>query len=233
MQVNIVVKVDKVTKEVTEMGTYSPSDLNSGEEGTRTITSPATVAPIPIPTNSPVLANVVQFIEKSKEVPVSEVKTITQATSTTTVFGTQIITVEGVSSDSKKVEVVVNYNPSSKEIRLNNVVLLEGAEPVKEAVTEFSVDVLTGTKTTATNDTTVIKSSEITTSLIKELQRSRAELTNAEIVSSTTVEYPDKVKVITVFDSPSAIQGEVVQVTSIYDKLTASVRIIDTTTTTQ
>jgi hypothetical protein len=113
------------------------------------------------------------------------------------------------------------------------VVLLEGAEPVKEAATEFSVDVLTGTKTTTTNDTTVIKSSEITTSLIKELQRSRPELTNTEIVSSTTVEYPDKVKVVTVFDSPLAIEGEVVQVTSIYDKLTASVRIIDTTTTTQ
>ena len=114
MQVNIVVKVDKVSKEVTEMGTYSPSDLNSGKLGTKTITSPATVAPTPIPTNSPVLANVVKFIEKSKEVPVSEVRTVTKATSTTTVFGTEVITVEGVSSDSKKVEVVVNYNLSSK-----------------------------------------------------------------------------------------------------------------------
>jgi hypothetical protein len=44
------------------------------------------------------------------------------------------------------------------------------------------------------------------------------------------VEYPDKVKVVTVFEQPAGEQ--VTQVTSIFDKLTSSVRVIDTTVTT-
>lgn len=71
-------------------------------------------------------------------------------------------------------------------------------------MTEFRVDTLTGTKTTITNDTTVIKSSEITTALVKELQQTKSVLATAEIISTTTVEYPDKVKVITVFESGEA-----------------------------
>lgn len=114
-------------------------------------------------------------------------------------------------------------------------------------MTEFRVDALTGTKTTITNDTTVIKSSEITTALVKELQQAKSDMANKEIISTTTVEYPDKVKVVTVFQSGEAPQsgessdasgetGELVpipttQVTSIYDKLTQSVRIIDTAST--
>ena len=116
----------------------------------------------------------------------------------------------------------------------------------QHAVTEFRVDALTGTKTTFTNDTTVIKSSAITTALIKELQQTQPNLASAQIISTTTVEYPDKVKVVTVFQpaeapqtgQPGVTSGESgatvptpsTQVTSIYDKLTSSVRIIDTTT---
>ena len=56
VQVNIVVKVDKATKEVTDMGMYSPNDLNPVETP-KVITSPTT-----IPKDSPVLADVVKYI---------------------------------------------------------------------------------------------------------------------------------------------------------------------------
>lgn len=94
---------------------------------------------------------------------------------------------------------VVNYNPSTKEIKLNDYHILQAAQVKQDSVTEFRVDALTGTKTTITNDTTVIKSSEITTALVKELQQTKSVLATAEIISTTTVEYPDKVKVVTVF----------------------------------
>jgi hypothetical protein len=40
-------------------------------------------------------------------------KTIIKATSTSTVFGNSVITIEGVSSDLSKVKVIVNYNPAN------------------------------------------------------------------------------------------------------------------------
>jgi hypothetical protein len=94
-------------------------------------------------------------------------------------------------------------------------------------VTNFKVDTVTGTKITTTNDTTVISSSEITTSLLKEMKISYPKVAEEVILSSTTVEYPDKVKVITVFED-SASSLNVTSVTSIYDKSTASVTIIET-----
>jgi hypothetical protein len=228
VKVTIRVNVDKTTKEVTEVGVFSPADVHV--ESPKIITSPTTAAPVPVPADSPVLANVVHFIEAAKEVPVNEIKSVTKATSSHTVFGSEVITLEAVASDSSRVEVVVNYNATTKEVKIQNYQLLEAAATLQEAVTEFRVDVLTGTKTTTTNDTTVIVSSEINTALIKELTQSHSELTVTDIVSSTTAEYPDKVKVVTHFESPS-VTGYT-QVTSIYDKLTSSVRVIDTTTTT-
>lgn len=103
-------------------------------------------------------------------------------------------------------EVVVSYNPSTKEIKLNDYQLLQSAETKEEAVTEFRVDALTGTKTTITNDTTVIASSEITTALVKELQQTKSVLATAHIISTTTVEYPDKVKVVTIFETEDTTQ---------------------------
>jgi hypothetical protein len=240
-KVTIVVKVDKASKEVTEVATYSPVDVHIQKPAITT--SPNAVL---LPSSSPVVANVVHFIESSKDVAVSEVKTVVSASSSVTVFGTEVITLEAIASDSSRVEVVVNYNPSTKEIKLNDYQLLQTAETKQEAVTEFRVDALTGTKTTITNDTTVITSSEITTALVKELHQSKSVLATAHILSTTTVEYPDKVKVVTIFQAEDAQtvesgesgeSGEITatpttQVTSIYDKLTSSVRIIDTTTST-
>lgn len=92
------------------------------------------------------------------------------------------------------------------------------------------MDSLTGTKTTTTNDITVITSSQITTTLLKELQESHPELTTQTIISSTTSEYSDKVKVISVFAAESN-SDSVTQITSIYDKSTASIRVVDSEVT--
>lgn len=108
----------------------------------------------------------------------TEIKTVIQATSTQTVFGNEIVTIQGIASDSTKIEVVVNYDHQTKEIKLNDYQVIESATTSSEAVTEFRVDVLTGTKTTTTNDSTVIASSEITTALVKELHhQTHTELT--------------------------------------------------------
>lgn len=106
--------------------------------------------------------------------------------------------------------------------------VIEVAKPVEgPIITEFKVDTVTGTKITTTNDTTVIASSEITTNLVTEMKVSYPKVAQEVILSSTTVEYPDKVKVITVFED-STSSSNVTQVTSIYDKSTASVTIIET-----
>ncbi len=79
--------VDKTTKEVTEVATYSPIDVH--------VTKPTiTTSPnaILLPSTSPVVNNVVHFIESSKDVPVNEIKTVVSASSSVTVFGTEVIT---------------------------------------------------------------------------------------------------------------------------------------------
>jgi hypothetical protein len=86
-KVTIVVKVDKSSKEVTQIATYSPSDVHVADTPIKT--SPDSV---PLPSNNDVVDKVVDFIESSKDVPVSEIKTVVSASSSTTIFGTEVIT---------------------------------------------------------------------------------------------------------------------------------------------
>lgn len=87
-KVTIVVKVDKNSKEVTQIGTYSPSDVHVADTPIKT--SPDSVS---LPSNNnPVVDNVVKFIETSKEIPVSDIKTVLSASSSTTILGTEVIT---------------------------------------------------------------------------------------------------------------------------------------------
>jgi hypothetical protein len=75
---------------------------------------------VTIAQTDPIINSIVKYIVSSKDIPVSDMKTIIKATSTSTVFGNSVITIEGVSSDLSKVKVIVNYNPANQEIRLNN-----------------------------------------------------------------------------------------------------------------
>lgn len=168
------------------------------------------------PTN-PIVDIWTEFIESSKDIPITEIKTVVSANSTTTVFGAQTVSLVAISTDHKTIEVIISFNPSTNEIKLINYEVLEVLTVSGESVTNFKVDVLTGTKTTTTNDTTVIASSQITTTLIAELQVTHTELASQTILSSTTVEYQDVVKVISVF-AAEINSHEVTQVTSIYDK---------------
>lgn len=62
----------------------------------------------------PVVDKVVKFIEASKDVPVNDVQTVTEASSTTTVFGNTVVTLIAVTSDQTKIEVVASYNPTTQ-----------------------------------------------------------------------------------------------------------------------
>lgn len=146
---------------------------------------------------------------------------------TETAFGSEIITLEALATDSTKIKTTVNYNPSTKIITIGDYQILENAVAQKEVVTDFKVDTLTGTKTTTTNDLTVLASSEIISSLLVEIKKTYPELIEQILTSSTTVEYPDKVKVISIF-TKSATQ-ETTQVVSIFDKTTSKIKIIEVT----
>lgn len=146
---------------------------------------------------------------------------------TETAFGSEIITLEALATDSTKIKTTVNYNPSTKIITIGDYQILENAVAQKEVVTDFKVDTLTGTKTTTTNDLTVLASSEIISSLLVEIKKTYPELIEQILTSSTTVEYPDKVKVISIF-TKSATQ-ETTQVVSIFDKITSKIKIIEVT----
>ena len=70
---------------------------------------------------------------------------------------------------------------------------------VQKVVTEFNVDVITGAKETVTNNPTVLASSEIMQSITKKVHQIDTKFENTILVSSTTTEYPDKVKVVSIF----------------------------------
>lgn len=94
---------------MTEVTTYSDSDVP-------TVSTPTQDQPssVPMTPTDPVVDKVVKFIEASKDVPVNDVQTVTEASSTTTVFGNTVVTLIAVTSDQTKIEVVASYNPTTQ-----------------------------------------------------------------------------------------------------------------------
>jgi hypothetical protein len=127
-----VINIDKETKTVTEVSTYSASDVHT--EHTKKADQVTDKAVVPL-TSGELLTNLTKFISASKEIPVNDVQMVLSATTTTTIFGTQVITIQAISSDLTKVEVIINYNPVTQAINLNNFVVLETSPTSKEAVT--------------------------------------------------------------------------------------------------
>ena len=85
---------------------------------------------------------------------------------------------------------------------------------------------ITGTKETVTNNPTVLASSEIMQSITKKVHQIDTKYESTVLVSSTTTEYPDKVKVVSIFkDEP---QNEAIEVVSIFDKKTSEVTVVET-----
>jgi hypothetical protein len=82
-QVTIVVNIDKQTKSVTEMGTYSSSDVVHATNSAANTTSPTTTSSpaVNVASYSPAIIDVVKFIESSKDISVNDIKTITKSTS--------------------------------------------------------------------------------------------------------------------------------------------------------
>lgn len=108
---NVVVNIDKHTKTVKEVSTYSQSDIVV-QETTQTTSNTKQVEVIS--NGSDLVKEVVKFIESSKDIPVDHVQTVVSAHSEKTIYGNEIITAEVISSDKTKIEVVVNYNTSSQ-----------------------------------------------------------------------------------------------------------------------
>jgi hypothetical protein len=158
---------------------------------------------------------------------VNNIETVLSATVTETAFGSETITLEALATDSTKIKTTVNYNPSTKIITIGDYQIVENAVAHKEVVTDFKIDTLTGTKTTTTNDLTVLASSEIISSLLVEIKKTYPELSQQTLTSSTTVEYPDKVKVISIFTKSTT--QEATQVVSIFDKTTSRIKIVEVT----
>lgn len=105
----VVLNIDKHTKAVTEVTTYSGSDVPAVSTPTQEQESS-----VPMTPTDPVVNKVVKFIEASKDVPVNDVQTVTEASSTTTVFGNTVVTLVAVTSDKTKIEVVASYNPTTQ-----------------------------------------------------------------------------------------------------------------------
>lgn len=94
-----------------------------------------------------------------------------------------------------------------------------------ETITEFSVDVTSGTKVTTTNNPTVLASSEIMKTITEKVQTSQTGYESSTMTSSTTTEYPDKVKVVSLFKEPTGQKA--IQVVCIFDKKTSEVTIVE------
>lgn len=97
------------------------------------------------------------------------------------------------------------------------------AQPVavKNVVTEFKVDTNTGVKQTVTNSPTVLASSEMMKTITEQVKIVDKKLVETVLTASITTEYPEKVKVVSIFSNE--ITKESVQVVSIFDKQTSQV----------
>lgn len=78
------------------------------------------------------------------------------------------------------------FNPETKDIVINEFEITDKKVVRSEVATKLSVDVITGTKVTVTNNPTVIASSEITQEVIKKVNSVDVKFETTEVISSET-----------------------------------------------
>lgn len=206
---------------MTEVTTYTGDDVAPTVEGELPTTKPAVI----MPTQGEEVKNIVKYIEQLPTVPVKKIQTVTSVKKTETIFGTQVITIEGVTDNNNQIVTTVNYNSESGEIVMTEFEQVAHPNKPAETITEFNVDVTTGTKVTTTNNPTVLASSEIMKTITKQVQITETGYESGVLTASTTTEYPDKVKVVSLFKEST--EGKTIQVVSIFDKKTSKVTIVE------
>ena len=220
----VVVEVNKETKETTEVATYTQDDVKPVVDGQTGVVPLPNVEVLPI--DDAEVVQVVEYIESSNEIAVNKIKTVISAEKSVTVFGTEVIKVQGLTDQNVKFETVVTLNPDTEEIEIDNFEFIDQPNIPEEIKTEFNIDVITGTKVTFTNNPTVLASSEIMQEITKKVQTTDTTYQTTVMTSSATTEYPEKVKVVSLFKDETTNQA--IEVISLFDKKTSEVTIVET-----
>lgn len=131
--VTIVVEIDKVTKTVTEVSTYTkdqeskpiaPPAKPSVQQPIMCIRAPCSVENVK--PESKEVENIVKYIETSPEIPVNKITKVITAEKTTTVFNSDVVKVIAVTDQGDQIETVVNYNPDTEEVYVNTIDVTQG-----------------------------------------------------------------------------------------------------------
>lgn len=216
----VVVEINKETKETVEISTYTQDDVKPD-----IVTKPSEPeVEETLPTESEEFTQIVEFLQESSEVEVKKIEKVTKVEKKTTIFGSEIVTIEAVTDKGENFETEVVFNPDTKDIVINEFEITDKKPITTEVATKFNVDVITGTKVTVTNNPTVLASSEITQEIIKKITSVDQKFETTEVISSATTEYPDKVMVVSLFKDIE--KNEVTKVVSIFDKKTSEVKIV-------
>ena len=162
-QVSVVVSIDKATREVQLISTYTQNDIVQTTQVTQSQTTQLHVEVVA--TTSQMVINIVKFIESTPSLSVSSIKTIINAQKTTTLYGIEVVTVEAITVKNVKVKFEVNYNAVTQVTTLNDFTVLEQLTVAINTVTKFTVDLVTGAKVSTTNNSAAIESSSILQSI--------------------------------------------------------------------
>lgn len=158
--------------------------------------------------------------------PVNSVQQIISAEQTTTVFGNEVVTIQAITDRNTKITTEATYNKVTGEVTVNNFNVVSQPLTVQDIKTEFNVDLVTGTKQTITNNPQVLASSDIMKNITQKVKDISVTLSNSDLIYSVTVEYPDSVKVVSIYnDQPN---NQSTQVVSLFNKQTSTVQILDT-----
>lgn len=92
----MVVSIDKQTGETAEISKYTKVDAEATSR--KEIKVQAEPVKEDIPTDTPAIASIIKYIEDAPEVPINKIQTVTKAEKTTSIFGTETVTIEGITA---------------------------------------------------------------------------------------------------------------------------------------
>lgn len=95
----MVVSIDKQTGETTEISKYTKVDVEAVEATVgKEIKEQAESVKEAIPTDNPAVASIIKYVEDAPEIPINKIQTVTKAEKTTSILGTETVTIEGVTA---------------------------------------------------------------------------------------------------------------------------------------
>lgn len=165
----IVVEVNKETEEVIEISTYTKDDVEEVFIAPKpeVLVKPAVQE---VSTESKEVTKIVEYLETSEQVSTKKIEKVIKVEKETTVFGTEVVTIVAITSNNEEIKTEVIVNPETEEIQITEYEVVQQVVSETEVITEFKVDVITGTKVTVTNNPTVIASSQIMQTISEEVK---------------------------------------------------------------